>query len=586
MCFLFHSLYAILKSISNSLEVAELEQRRRPMPVGIDDFKKLREEGYYFVDKTRFIKDFLDGHSNVTLITRPRRFGKTLTLSMLQYFFTMVKAEENRALFHGLDIETSGERYMREQGTRPVLFLTLKDAHSNTFSSMMIKVSELLRQLYSRFSYLSESGSLSVQDREYFMSILQGTCTAENMQFSLSNLIQFLEKHHHRQPILLLDEYDAPILSAWEKGYYSECVDFMRGFLGIALKTNLSLDFAVLTGVARISKESIFSGLNNLDVCSVLSDTYSDAMGFTQEEAVKLMADCGVEDKLTDLKRWYDGYRFGKKDIYNPWSVINFVRHGCEFRPYWLNTSGNAILHELLERVDSRRKRELEGLLQGKSVNAPVMENIVYSDIRNSRDALFMMLMTTGYLKPVEIWKESDYTEWAKLEIPNAEVRMAYRKEILGSIVPSQGESLLRDMLHSMTSGDLDGFSENLSALLQDFVSYHDAAQPESFYHGFILGLSVLMSGSYRVESNRESGYGRFDIAFFPLQPSNPGVILELKAAKSEDELEAKAREALSQIEDKAYGAELSKQVVKEIWTYGISFCGKKVWMDMGQEKQ
>ncbi len=340
----------------------------------------------------------------------------------------------------------------------------------------------------------------------------------------------------------------------------------MRGFLGSVLKTNPSLDFAVLTGVTRVSKESIFSGLNNLKVCSILSDAYCDIFGFTQEEAARLMEKCGVEDKLSELKKWYDGYRFGQVEIYNPWSVICYIGEGCRFRPYWLNTSGNSILRDLLEHVDRRRQKELEGLLQGKGVEAPVMENVVYSDLPHHRDALFMMLMTAGYLKPVETWKDEDCADWVLLKIPNVEVRMAYRKEILGHIVPSQGEILLRDMLRSMTDGDAEGFLENLSELLRDFVSYHDAAQPESFHHGLLLGLSVLLDGKYRVESNRESGYGRFDIAFFPLKTNTPGVILELKSTKSEEELEEKAKEALRQIEEKAYITELSRQGVQEVW--------------------
>ncbi|MBQ3971882.1 MAG: AAA family ATPase, partial [Selenomonadaceae bacterium] len=351
---------------------------------------------------------------------------------------------------------------------------------------------------------------------------------------------------------------------------------------GSALKTNPSLGFAVLTGVTRVSKESIFSGLNNLEVCSVLSDSYADAFGFTQEEAARLMEECGVGDRMSELKKWYDGYRFGQVEIYNPWSVICYIGEGCRFRPYWLNTSGNSILRDLLEHVDRRRQKELEGLLQGKGVEAPVMENVVYSDLSHHRDALFMMLMTAGYLKPVETWKDEDCADWVLLKIPNVEVRMAYRKEILGHIVPSQGEILLRDMLRSMTDGDAEGFLENLSELLRDFVSYHDAAQPESFHHGLLLGLSVLLDGKYRVESNRETGYGRFDIAFFPLKTNTPGVILELKSTKSEEELEEKAKEALRQIEEKAYITELSRQGVQEVWKYGIAFCGKKVWLERG----
>ncbi|MBR3457379.1 MAG: AAA family ATPase, partial [Selenomonadaceae bacterium] len=530
-----------------------------------------------------FLKELLDSKGKITLITRPRRFGKTLTLSMLQYFFTMEDAEENRRLFEGLDIERAGEKYMREQGTRPVVFLTLKDVQARKYEELMVKFSEILCQLYGQSEYLEDSNALSRKEREYFSGVFGETCQREKLQFALSNLMKMLEKHHGKKPILLLDEYDAPILSAWEKGYYEECIDFMRGFLGSALKTNPSLYFSVLTGVTRVSKESIFSGLNNLKVCSVLSETYCDIFGFTPEEAAVLMEECGVGDKLPELKQWYDGYRFGWAEIYNPWSVIRYIDEGCRSQPYWMNTSGNSILKDLLRRVDMRRHRELKGLVQGKAVESPVLENIIYADIHRNRDALFMMLMTTGYLKPVEVWKDEDCADWVRLKIPNLEVRMAYRKEILGHIVPSQGETLLRDMLRSMTDGDAEGFRENLSDLLRDFVSYHDtAAQPESFYHGLVLGLAVLLDGEYRVESNRESGYGRFDIAFFPLKDGAPGVILELKAAKSEEAMEEKAKEALRQMGEKAYLAELARRGVKETWKYGIAFHGKKVWLEQG----
>ena len=561
-----------------------MQALKRPMPVGIEDFKDLVTGNYYFIDKTRFIRELIDTQGKVTLITRPRRFGKTLSLSMLQYFFTLENAEENRQLFAGLDIERAGEKYMSQQGTRPVVFLTLKEVRARAFANMTVLMAEFLRRLYGQYAYLGQSDALSSEDRQYFSDILKSACGIEKMKFALSNLMAALEKHHQKKPVLLLDEYDAPILSAWENGYYRECIDFMRGFLGSALKTNPALGFAVLTGITRISKESIFSGLNNLKVCSVLSNHYNDIFGFTQDEAARLLAECGAADKVAELARWYDGYLFGSAEIYNPWSVVQYLDNGCEFRPYWLNTSGNSILKDLLTKVDRRRQKELEGLLHGIGVESPVMEEVVYSDLTDSRDALFMMLMTTGYLKPVKTWKDEDCVDWALLQIPNLEVRMAYRKEILGHIVPSQGESLLRDMLRAMTTGDTEEFSECLSCILRDFVSYHDTAQPESFYHGLMLGFSVLLDGKYQVKSNRESGYGRFDLAFFPLRPGTPGVILELKAAGSEEELEERAKEALQQIAEKEYCAELSRQGASDIWRYGIAFHGKKVCMTGTQE--
>ena len=561
-----------------------MQERKRPMPVGIEDFGELIQRDYYFVDKTRFIRELLDAQGKITLITRPRRFGKTLTLSMLQYFFTLENAEENRKLFRRLDIEGAGTQYMREQGTRPVVFLTLKDIRSDCWEGEREKFALRLSHLYRNYLFLLESPALAEVDREAFLAIWKKTANTSEMEDAITNLCCLLEKHHGKKPILLLDEYDAPILSAWENGYYKEGIDFMRGFLGSALKTNPSLGFAVLTGVTRVSKESIFSGLNNLRVCSVLSDAYCDIFGFTQQEAARLMEECGVGDKLQELKKWYDGYRFGSQEIYNPWSVICYISEGCKFQRYWLNVSGNSILKVLLEHVDERRKEELQQLLQLKdaSVEALVDEGTIYSDIREDENALYMMLLTTGYLKSIETWQDRRGRWWCRLQIPNREVLLAYEDEILGKVVGRGNRVTLFEMLDAMTAGKAGLFQKHLEKILKDSVSYHDTAQPESFYHGLILGFGVLMEDEYRVESNRESGYGRFDIAFFPLKAGAPGVILELKSAKSEEAMEEKAKEALRQIEEKAYLAELARQGVKEIWKYGIAFHGKKVWLERG----
>lgn len=556
---------------------------RQVMPIGVDNFEEIVTKGYCFIDKTRFIKEILDGHSKVTLITRPRRFGKTLNLSMLRYFFALENREKNRELFVGLDIEKAGEEYMEEQGSRPVVFLTLKGAQAKDFVGMMVKLSELMRQVYGQMAYLLSSEALLPQDKEYFASVLDAGCSPEKLQFALANLTKYLQKHHGPGAVLLLDEYDAPIISAWERGYYDDCMDFMRGFLSGALKTNEALDFAVLTGVTRGSKESIFSGLNNLRVCSVLSERYSDIFGFTQEEADRLLSMCGLEARSDDLKKWYDGYRFGSTEIYNPWSVISFIDNDCKFQPYWLNTSGNSILKALLVSIDARREADLRGLLKDKTLSTPIRENIVYSDLNSDRGALYMMLLTAGYLKAVKTWKDEYYKDWVALQIPNLEIRQAYSLEVMENIVPHQGQIVLMDMMEALTEGRGKDFAKFLAELLRDFVSFHDSSHnPESFYHGLLLGLSVWLEGRYRVESNQESGYGRFDIAFFPVKENLPGVILELKTVKEEDKMEAAAQGALAQIEEKDYPAELAWQGVRAIWKYGIAFCGKKMWLAQG----
>ena len=556
-----------------------MQALKRPMPVGIEDFKDLVAGNYYFIDKTRFIQDLIDTQGKVTLITRPRRFGKTLSLSMLQYFFTLENAEENRKLFAELDIERAGEKYMQKQGSRPVVFLTLKEVRAGKHDVMMDLLERVLQGLCQRYQYMLSSDRLSEEDKNNFRKLLELRGSEADLRLSLCSLMQWLEAVHGKKPVLLLDEYDAPILSAWENGYYRECIDFMRGFLGSALKTNPALGFAVLTGITRISKESIFSGLNNLDVCGVLTELYNDAMGFTQEEAAKFMADCDQEDKLPELAKWYDGYRFGQAEIYNPWSVINFVQHGCKFQRYWINVSGNSILQVLLKNVDEARYEELQSLLRFREAYVDTMmdEGIIYPDIETDDNALYMMLLTTGYLKAIETWQDRRGRWWCRLQIPNREVLLAYEDEVLAKVAGPSNRVPLFAMLNAMTAGKASVFQKHLSKILRDMVSYHDTAQPESFYHGLMLGLTVLMEGEYRVESNRESGYGRFDLAFFPLHPGTPGVILELKAAGSEAELEEKAREALQQIAEKEYTAELARQGVSELWSYGIAFCGKKV---------
>ncbi|MBR3458709.1 MAG: AAA family ATPase [Selenomonadaceae bacterium] len=549
----------------------------KPMPVGVEDFKKLREK-YHFVDKTRFIRELIDKHSDITLITRPRRFGKTLTMSMLQYFFTVDNAEDNRRLFSGLDIELAGNEYMQEQGSRPVIGLSLKDAARREFIDTLDTLAQTMQMTYEEHDYLLSSPALKPWQQDYFRRILAGAATSAELASSLKHLMNYLATYWKKKPVLLLDEYDAPILAAWEYGYYPQCIDFMRTFLTTALKSNNYLDFSILAGITRVSKESIFSGLNNLNVYTVLSDRYSDIFGFTQPEVDKLMHDCGMDSHRSQLKKWYDGYKFGHSDIYNPWSVIKFIDSGCEFKPYWINVSSNAILKDLLTNIDAERRQELVDLLHGNTAKTPVMENIVYADLHDNRDALFMMLLVTGYLKAIEVYKDKRDQEWALLNIPNREIKIAYENDILSHIAPKRGISLLDGMLEAMTSGNVSKFADKLTLLLKDFVSYHDMDKnPENFYHGLMLGLSVLLDGEYRIESNRESGYGRFDLAFFPLKKANAGVIIELKAAKSTGELSKLAQNAIQQIKDKEYTRELERQGVKCIWKYGIAVHGKNV---------
>ena len=545
------------------------------MPVGVDDFRQVRKE-YYYVDKTDFIKSLIDGHSKATLITRPRRFGKTLALSMLYYFFTIENAEENRALFEGTAVEKADERYMAFQGSKPTIFVSLKDIKQANFENMMINFSSLMQETYYSYDYLLEGDCLNTTEKEYFNSIINRKSNSVDLQKSLKNLTTWLNRYHKKPALVLIDEYDAPIQYAFDYGYYDEAITFMRNYLSAVLKSNPDLDFAILTGVLRIAKESIFSSLNNLEVASVASGRYQNVMGFDDDEIKQITVDFHCPDKLPEIKKWYDGYNFSGTNIYNPWSVINYILHDCNPSIYWLNTSGNSIVKELLKRTDKEQAQELQALLQGGSVNAKIDEGVIYSDIYKNRNALYTMLLTTGYLTPVSKPVTRGFMLSAVLRIPNREIASVYATEIVERIENMEGNPNLLNFLENLLSGNAEGFSDELNKYLLTLTSYYDTANKETFYHGFVLGIVATLMPEYKILSNRESGYGRFDIAIFPENKSKNGVIMEFKVAEKESELHQTAEVALSQIDDMEYMAEFKNEGIDNVWKYGISFCGKK----------
>ena len=551
----------------------------KAMPIGVDNFKEVREQ-YYFVDKTDFIRQLIDAHSKVTLITRPRRFGKTLTMSMLEYFFSIDRVKESDKLFHGLAIEKAGTEYMKHYGQYPVIFISLKDIKNSSWESMLDQWSIFLRRLYLRYNYLCASADIDDGMKEDFFRITKREATENELAGSLTRLMEIMQAYYGKPVILLIDEYDAPIQSAWEDGFYEDCIWFMRQFLGSALKTNASLDFAVLTGVLRIAKESIFSGLNNLDVCSILRDKYSTVFGFTPEEVAKLTEDIGKPEVLPELKQWYDGYRFGSSEIYNPLSVISYIDNQCLPRPYWMNTSNNSILRELVSHADYLQIKALRGLLHDVPVSVSLNEGVIYDQIGKDRSALYTMLLTTGYLTVSENIPTS-YDRYL-LRIPNEEIKRVYSMEILNTIVEGIDRDTFDGLFDLLFTGQSEDFAYLLQKILLRFASTYDTANKESFYHGFMLGMAALFLGrNYTVESNRESGYGRFDIAIFPKDTNKAGVLMEFKAADRETQLEDKADEALRQIEEKQYGTEFEKRGISKIWKYGIAFCGKQVHVKM-----
>ena len=548
------------------------------MPVGVDNFREMVSRDYYFVDKTNFIKELLDHKNKVTLITRPRRFGKTLAMRMLQEFFDINAA--GRDTFKGLNISRAGEKYIQHRGKYPVIFFSLKDIATGNYQDALRDLCGKISDLYAEYGFLAESPALNEREKEYFLSVYN---IADHEQYgrdkwgkSLKMLTVYLWKHYGVKTILLLDEYDAPIQHAWEDGYYEDMIRFMRQFYSEVLKGNDALEFAVLTGVLRVAKESIFSGLNNLKVCSVLSEDYSDIFGFTGQEVARMAADLQREDKLPEIRAWYDGYSFGGSEIYNPWSVIMYFDAKCKPAPYWVNTSGNGIIKYMLDRLDGRGREDLQSLMDGNTISKQVQEGIIYEEIGSNADDLYTMLLTTGYLKCTSS-QDSLLGTYMDLQIPNLEILRLFTREIAQNFTGYRGVSDITNMMDEMLKGNAVLFEEDLNRILRNSVSYHDAANGESFYHGMMLGFCVLLKDSHIVESNRESGYGRFDLALIPTDRRYYGVIMEFKRAADEGQLEEKALEALAQIEELSYIAEFQQRQIEKVWKYGIAFCGKKV---------
>lgn len=548
------------------------------MPVGVDNFREMVSRDYYFVDKTNFIKELLDNKNKVTLITRPRRFGKTLAMRMLQEFFDINAA--GRDTFKGLNISRAGEKYIQHRGKYPVIFFSLKDIATGNYQDALRDLCGKISDLYAEYGFLAESPALNEREKEYFLSVYN---IADHEQYgrdkwgkSLKMLTVYLWKHYGVKTILLLDEYDAPIQHAWEDGYYEDMIRFMRQFYSEVLKGNDALEFSVLTGVLRVAKESIFSGLNNLKVCSVLSEDYSDIFGFTGQEVARMAADLQREDKLPEIRAWYDGYSFGGSEIYNPWSVIMYFDAKCKPAPYWVNTSGNGIIKYMLDRLDGRGREDLQSLMDGNTISKQVQEGIIYEEIGSNADDLYTMLLTTGYLKCTRS-QDSLLGTYMDLQIPNLEILRLFTREIAQNFTGYRGVSDITNMMDEMLKGNAVLFEEDLNRILRNSVSYHDAANGESFYHGMMLGFCVLLKDTHIVQSNRESGYGRFDLALIPTDRRYYGVIMEFKRAADEGQLEEKALEALAQIEELSYIAEFQQRQIEKVWKYGIAFCGKKV---------
>lgn len=556
----------------------------KPLPIGIDDFEMLITRGYYFIDKTLFIKDLLDNKSAVNLFTRPRRFGKTLNMSMLQYFFEK-SSNDNSYLFDNLKIMEAGKRYTDHMGQYPVINISLKSAKQPSFELAYVSIVRRIAEEFKRHEYILESKVLE-NEKERYLKIAKEQGEEGDYIDSLHYLCECLRKYHEKKVIILIDEYDVPLENAFFEGFYDRMIKFIRSLFESALKTNSSLEFAVITGCLRISKESIFTGLNNLDIISILNEYYDEYFGFTQEEVSNMLENYGLIEKEELIKDWYNGYIFGNAQVYNPWSVVKFVKDLYKNKnvlptSYWANTSSNSIVKSLIERADMAAKKEIESLIEGKTIEKPVHEDITYDEIYDSLESLWNFMFFTGYFKKVNERMDNEDTHYLEFGIPNKEVKYIFKSKILKWFQDKVKARDLNKMYNAIISGDAESFENELGKLLIETISFNDAY--ENFYHGFVTGALTNMH-DYIIKSNREGGSGRSDLFIKSVSLRGIAIVIEFKVAKNIDNLEEKAEEAIKQIEDKGYDMELKSEGYKKIIKYGISFYQKDCLIKLKKE--
>ena len=532
------------------------------LAIGIDDFRKIIKEDCYYVDKTKFMEAVLEDASNVKLFTRPRRFGKTLNMSMLKYFFDVRDSEENRKLFNGLDIEKS--RYINEQGKYPTILISLKSIKYETWEESLEQLKSLLSNLYNEFEYIREC--LNESEIELFNDIW---FKKENGEYanSLKNLTSFLYKYYKKEVILLIDEYDIPLITAHKYGYYNEIINFYKIFLGEALKTNQYLKMGVLTGIIRVIKTGIFSDLNNLKVYSILEKKYSEFFGFTEEEVKKALQYFNIEEELVNVKYWYDGYKFGNSELYNPWSIINFL-DGRELKNYWVGTSENFLIKNILENSTSRTNEILDKLFNEEEVEEAITGTSDLSILMDSKE-VWELLLFSGYLTVKEKLDDDIYS----LKLPNMEVKKLFKKEFINVHF---GISLFRKTMEALKNLNFNDFEKYFQEIMLKSTSNWDTSK-EAFYHGLSLGMLSYLDNDYYVTSNFEAGFGRYDVLLEPKNRNDRAFILEFKVAEAENKLEKLSKEAIKQIEEKKYDINLKSKEIKEITSVGIAFYGKKL---------
>ena len=566
--------------------------KHAPLPIGVDNFEMLITRGYYFIDKTCFIKELIDKKSSVNLFTRPRRFGKTLNMSMLQYFFEDARnlkgeKQDNTYLFKGLKIMLQEETYLAYMGKYPVISLSLKSAKQPTFEMSCASLKDEIEKEYQRHNYILQGAKLDKIQKQKYEKIWSGA--ADNITYakSLQFLSECLETYHRQKAIIIIDEYDVPLENAFIEGFYKEMTAFIRSLFESALKTNNHLEFAVITGCLRISKESIFTGMNNFKIISILSRHYSEYFGFTDAEVKQICNDYAMPQMFDTIKSWYNGYLFGDSNVYNPWSVIQFIDDFKEDlnqfpSAYWANTSSNSIVRKLIEYADDDTKNEIEALIEGKTVEKIIHEDITYDEVYRTMDNLWNFMFFTGYFRKVSERMDDKDNHFITLALPNREVKYIFRTKILAWFQEKIQEKDLSVLYTAIINKDTDVFEQELSVLLLETISFNDAY--ESFYHGFVAGVLSKMKG-YIIKSNREGGTGRSDLFVKPVTRRKAAYVIEFKVAKKFSELEKCADDALQQIEDKKYDKEVKDDGYETVVKYGIAFFRKDCLIKIGNSK-
>ena len=547
---------------------------KKAIPIGIENFEDIIKDNYYYVDKSMLIEDILVNRAAVTLFTRPRRFGKTLNMSMIKYFFHVRNKDENRKLFEELKI--FGSEYMKEQGKYPVIFVSLKDLRGDTWEDTFENLKSFISDLYAEFEDMREI--MNKRDKIKFDKIFYEEEKGD-YETALKLLSNYIYKYYGKKVIILIDEYDAPIINAFDKGYYNEAINFFQVFYSSALKTNDSLKYGILTGITRIIKEGIFSGLNNLKVDTILNKKYSEYFGLLESEVIKMLDYFEMKYKIEEVKEWYNGYIFGDKRVYNPWSIINYVDNG-EIKAYWANVSGNTLLENMLDQAGEDVYTDLKRFTDGESIEKYISDGTTIKSLLSNDDEIWQLFLYSGYLtkakEQIEIDETLEYTNIYNLKIPNKEIRKYFGNMFLNRFFGTELKTSI--LIKALESGDIKKFEKTLGEIMVNMLSHFDLdSEMEKIYQVFMIGLVGFLMGKYEIISNNESGYGRYDLAMIPIKSNEKAYLMEFKISKTENRMTLKAEETLKQIDEKKYDTRLKARGIKNILKIRIAFYGKKV---------